>query len=728
MPLVSKVGRKAFPVRSFGAFVYASLIIMGVTMVVPFLITVSSTATNDFDYNRFLPVPRSLWSQPDRFMKGLVYYYNGYRNCFRQMRCAMPVMPEQWTGWMKIGNDVKTLDALAAPYISDDTVTMSRRARIAADYSEFFDNYPLEDTLVTVINPQAVDFMKSRYLAEIAQADPEYSSRSRNKKEQAALSQIGRAWGIPYESFYTVSFRTELNAPLEFQTYFPSGENPKYQDFIRLKQAYRDHMFTPGVAAKWAKFLRKTGYNGADAGIFPVSADASPELRRIWCEFKAGNAPASPCVPFMLRAAWYQFLGGENAAKLVNIPDGQRIDVELYNRLTGGTYRTMWETPFPLPPAAPAELHILWRYFVEKQWPLRLSTLKVDDELNRRYQKSLAEKIRDIAVANRLLGMAAQGWSGFTLSAVAPQGDSDTARARRTVWINFVQTLEMEKRKVTCAEIAYQDYLSAKYGSLEKINQTYGWNLRHIEEAFPPVMDAYAVTFANNQWAFTFEPIIANYRVVFDYLLLNARAVPVTLLLIALTIVCTLTINPLAAYALSRFQIRGQGLIILFMLATMAFPTMVSAIPAYLLMRDLGLLNTFFALVLPGAANGMAIFILKGFFDSLPQELFEAATIDGASELQIFRIVAMPLVKPILAVNALSAFIMAYNGWEWALIICQKQEMWTIAVWMYQASVWWKSMPWIVSAGFVICSVPTLLVFIFCQKMILKGIVIPSMK
>jgi multiple sugar transport system permease protein len=124
----------------------------------------------------------------------------------------------------------------------------------------------------------------------------------------------------------------------------------------------------------------------------------------------------------------------------------------------------------------------------------------------------------------------------------------------------------------------------------------------------------------------------------------------------------------------------------------------------------------------------MAIFVLKGFFDSLPQELFEAATIDGASESQIFRIVAMPMVKPILAINSLSAFIAAYNGWEWALIVCQDKKMWTIAVWLYQANQWWNDMPWIVSAGFIVASIPTFLVFISCQKIILRGIVIPSMK
>jgi multiple sugar transport system permease protein len=249
-----------------------------------------------------------------------------------------------------------------------------------------------------------------------------------------------------------------------------------------------------------------------------------------------------------------------------------------------------------------------------------------------------------------------------------------------------------------------------------------------LEEAFPPFAEAYALTFMNNEWSFFFEPFITNYNVIFKYLVHRGRAIPVTLLLVSLAILCTLTINPMAAYALSRFNLRGKDKVLLIMLATMAFPPMVSAIPAYLLMRDLGLLNTFFALVLPGAANGMAIFILKGFFDSLPRELYEAATIDGAREWQIFTIITLPMVKPILAINSLTAFMAAYTGWMWALIICQNQKMWTIMVWIYQANQWWVEYPWIVTAGFVIASIPTLLVFLFCQKIILRGIIIPSMK
>ena len=124
----------------------------------------------------------------------------------------------------------------------------------------------------------------------------------------------------------------------------------------------------------------------------------------------------------------------------------------------------------------------------------------------------------------------------------------------------------------------------------------------------------------------------------------------------------------------------------------------------------------------------MAIFILKCFFDGLPRELYEAATIDGAREWQIFLHISLPMTAPILAVNALNAFIGAYNSWEWALIVCQKESYWTIAVWLYQLAQTSLESPWIVMAAFVAASIPTAIVFIGCQKIILRGIVVPSMK
>lgn len=201
-----------------------------------------------------------------------------------------------------------------------------------------------------------------------------------------------------------------------------------------------------------------------------------------------------------------------------------------------------------------------------------------------------------------------------------------------------------------------------------------------------------------------------------------------TIVLVVLSILVTLTVNPLAGYALSRFRLRASEKIVVFCLATMAFPAAVAAIPGFLLLRDLGLLNTFWALVLPGAANGMAIFLLKGFFDSLPKELYEAATIDGAPEWQVFWKISIPLVKPILAVNMLGAFISSYNGWEWALIVCQDPRMWTVSVWTYQFHQTLGAAPFVVMAAFILNSLPVLLVFLACQKIILRGIILPQMK
>jgi multiple sugar transport system permease protein len=252
--------------------------------------------------------------------------------------------------------------------------------------------------------------------------------------------------------------------------------------------------------------------------------------------------------------------------------------------------------------------------------------------------------------------------------------------------------------------------------------------LPYPPESCDGLREALAVQFIDHGWRDFFRSAIANYRLVGEYLFIRGRAFLNTLLLVAFSVLAGLTVNPLAAYALSRFRMRGTEQIILFLLATMAFPAAVTAIPGFLLIRDLGLMNTLAALVLPTVASGMSIFILKGFFDALPRELYEAAAIDGASELTVFMRITLPMTTPILAVNALNHFLAAYNSWEWAFLVCQKESNWTIAVWMYQLSQQMAGQPWCVMAGFVLVSVPTAAVFLLCQKVILRGIVLPSMK
>jgi multiple sugar transport system permease protein len=158
----------------------------------------------------------------------------------------------------------------------------------------------------------------------------------------------------------------------------------------------------------------------------------------------------------------------------------------------------------------------------------------------------------------------------------------------------------------------------------------------------------------------------------------------------------------------------------------MAFPEVVAMIPNFLLLRDLGLLNTFFALLLPSMANGYSIFLLKGFFDSLPKELFEAADIDGANEWQKFWMITMNLSKPILAVIALGAFNAAYSNFMYAFILCQDKDMWTLSVWLYQLQQF--SSQGVVYASLMIAAIPTLIIFVLCQNVILRGIVVPTEK
>jgi len=187
-----------------------------------------------------------------------------------------------------------------------------------------------------------------------------------------------------------------------------------------------------------------------------------------------------------------------------------------------------------------------------------------------------------------------------------------------------------------------------------------------------------------------------------------------------------LTVNPLAAYAMSRFRMPATNKILIFLLATMALPTEVALVPSFLLVRDLHLTNTLWALVLPGAANAFSIFLLKGFFDSLPPELYEAAVLDGAGEFTLFTRITIPLSMPILAVTLLATVTSAYNLFMPAVMYLGDQNKWPIATKIYEINE--TSPVGEGMAALVISSIFPLLIFIFCQRIIMRGIILPSMK
>jgi len=218
-----------------------------------------------------------------------------------------------------------------------------------------------------------------------------------------------------------------------------------------------------------------------------------------------------------------------------------------------------------------------------------------------------------------------------------------------------------------------------------------------------------------------------NYSLVVHYMMRHGNAIPTTVIFCFLAVVTALIVNPLCAYALSRYNLPYGATVLLFLLATMSFPGEVTQIPNFLLLKQLGMLNTFAALILPGIANGYSIFLLKGFFDSLPKELYEAGTLDGASEMRMFWTITLPLSKPIFAVIGLGAFTAAYASFLFAMLYCPNPQMWTIMVWLYELQSG-NAPVYTMLAGLTLASLPTLLVFIFAQNTIMKGIILPSYK
>jgi multiple sugar transport system permease protein len=215
-----------------------------------------------------------------------------------------------------------------------------------------------------------------------------------------------------------------------------------------------------------------------------------------------------------------------------------------------------------------------------------------------------------------------------------------------------------------------------------------------------------------------------NYRYVLDYIAINGRALINTFIFCALAVLLQLTVNPLAAYALARFPMKATARVLVFLLATMAFPAEVAMIPSFLLLKNLGLLNTFAALVLPTAANGYMIFLLKGFFESLPREVFESGQLDGASEWRMMLRLAFPLSRPVMGYLGLLAFMGAYSAFLFAFLVAQDRDVWTLMVFIYQLQqIAPKS---VMMAAVTLAAIPTVLVFLAAQRVIMRGIVLPG--
>ena len=399
--------------------------------------------------------------------------------------------------------------------------------------------------------------------------------------------------------------------------------------------------------------------------------------------------------------------------------------IDQINEVLGTAYDSPSEIIFPDErPSDPGPWQELWDTYVEKRFPLAF--VRVEGDFDEAYRAFLAAAHYNydqrVETYNAEHGTDHPLLAETRYSPTMPECDFDFAD-----WVLFTdQHVPPEAKRLTTVEGEWRRWLKGRYGTLDAVNAVHDAQWTRWEDVMPPLAETDVWAFWRSKRAIRKEFFLRNYRLVLDYMVFHGRAAWNTFVLVAMTVLGHLTVQPLAAYGLSRFNLRYSHQILLVLLATMAFPPTVAMIPNFLLIRELGLLNTYWALVLPGLASGMGIFLLKGYFDSLPRELYEAAMMDGAGELRMFLQITVPLSKPILAVIALGSFSGAYGGFMWAFLICQKPEMWTMMVFLWQLGN--ESYQSIWMASLVIAAIPTLLVFIFCQKIILRGIIVPTMK
>ena len=189
----------------------------------------------------------------------------------------------------------------------------------------------------------------------------------------------------------------------------------------------------------------------------------------------------------------------------------------------------------------------------------------------------------------------------------------------------------------------------------------------------------------------------------------------------ALAVLANLLFCSLAAYPLARLRFRGRGLVLALVVATILIPFQVVMIPLYLLMVQLGLRNTLWALILPQAATAFGIFLLRQSFLGVPVELEEAARIDGCSPLGEWWNVMIPAARSDLITLAMFVFIGSWSDFLWPLIILDDPGLYTLPLGLQQLASSF-SLDWrLVAAGSVVSILPVLLLFILLQRFILPN-------
>jgi len=788
MPIITQIGRKAWRLRLLIWSIYAVLTVGSITMVYPFFMMLSLSVTSYADFKENRLVPRYFYSEDALFRKYanvkylLLDQFNmrhrskyaefGYGGDFEVMSAATANWPrivavpfdfsdprikariddyiafkreflkDHWLFtecYFSTNRAQSTINPLLDRYVAFLLAKYGSLEGINKAYldqtRELREIYPIMEypTLKTYLPMRSLKMQdwqefKHKLLTEdlefinIGDIEPEWGRFLESKYSDEAV--FNKLFGTDYKAFYQVPL--PFTAPPRGSTEGQKTWYALWAEFARTRVPLR-YMSISDADALWTDFLRnryssveelnkahETKHESIGEAAFPSEISYNSLVTTDIYALIESTAVAPEAITIKSpRWYWTQFLKRKYSS------------LEAANKAHGISYAdwTSVDLPRRLPRNETLCEQANWRNFV-------LTACPVDDLLGNFTRKRLVSYLRGQYSARIESLNAAWGtrYTDFAQVRLPGKGAVTAAQAKdlRTMLAEQVVPLAEVEIPGTVPASVYQDFLKSRYRDIAAYNAAItlypSW-----DQVSQPFEELEWADYVSKRDAFKHEFLTGNYKAVVNFMALQgSRPFVNTALLCTAMILAALTVNPLCAYALSRFQLSYANSILLFLLATMAFPVAVTQIPNFLMLKNAGLLNTYWALILPGLASGYSIFLLKGFFDSLPQELFEAGLIDGASEVQMFYRIALPLTKPILAVIALGAFTLAYGEFMWAFVVCQSRNYWTIMVFLYQFQQDY-AVP-LVMAGLALASIPTLLVFIAAQKVILRGIVIPQMK
>lgn len=673
MPIISRIGARSTKVRLVYAFIYVILGVGAVTMIYPLMLMLAGSTKSEADIHLITPYPEFWFNDTILFRKYAETKYNIFLDNIKN-------------AW---GSNVTNWRRIEEPPAPEPAV---------------MDGY--------------LEWRKSVPINELA-------------------LMLGSVSGLG-DKVLPINAREYRN--LVSSTY--SGDLDAFKKATESLVNSWDRLFPP------ADYLTSRYWNQA----------VNPAERKLYEQFRSTRSVEDFCVINTEGAYIRNFI----CLKYTN-------DIDNYNKAHITSHKSYDELRLPRrAPTGNPKIRADWEQFVRNS--IYLMVVKLDESLAPNYRAFLKTRYPGIAQYNAIYGTSLTSFDQAPF--VSRLDDNPRAEVDFRLFLKDAKACPIEGVSIHGPAEKFAEFMKGKGVDKDRLPQ-FGQIIARAD-----YLDCLRIK-SKLRWEFSTR----NYKQVFGYIALHGNGIINTIIYCALAIITHLLVNPIAAYALSRYSLPSTYKILLFCMATMAFPGEVTMIPAFILLkrfpllpliigvatallvfiiferfvpkrRDIylmlgalgagalvgagafpllfpsmvhtTLLNSFAALILPGMASGYSIFLLKGFFDSLPRELYEAAEIDGANEWIKFWNLTIRLSSPILAVIALGAFMSAYSAFMMALIIIPDQKMWTIMVWIFQLQS--NSTLAGVYAALVIAAIPTFLVFVFCQNIIMRGIVVPTEK